>query len=355
MSMPFKRTLPLTALIAFSTLLPLKADFFIVPVVKKNEITVKTSGGDFTSPIDAINSISDAAEDNRYRVLLGPGVFDIGSGQLVMKPYVDIIGSGINATTITGNFSLNTLNACMVHGRDNTALSSMTLLNTASGALSNCVISYLGARSASMDTVSIRQQSGATLSKGLTVNRSDLTLNNVEILFSSGGWSEAFYSNESNITAQGLDVIFTENAALTHSFGILARQSTLLLGDSTVENYATTGQSMGIETIESNLLFDHGTVNTADGFGLYGHDGSSIALTRTGIYATQTAFQKDISTSAAVHASTMDSGIASIYLNHGDDIMVVRDSNISDNESGGHIYCVNSLDTGGLALDTDCD
>lgn len=53
----------------------------------RNVVTVAKSGGDYNSPIGALNSIHDADEDNRYTVVIGPGVYHL-SGPLVMKPYV---------------------------------------------------------------------------------------------------------------------------------------------------------------------------------------------------------------------------------------------------------------------------
>ncbi len=52
--------------------------------------------GDFASPGDAINSITDSAENNRYLVRVMPGVYEVSG--LNVPDYVDLIGSGIDAT-----------------------------------------------------------------------------------------------------------------------------------------------------------------------------------------------------------------------------------------------------------------
>ncbi|HWR98744.1 MAG TPA: hypothetical protein VN317_10025 [Candidatus Methanoperedens sp.] len=59
-------------------------------------------GGDYTSPVAALNSIGDASGANPYLVKIMPGVYDVGQEAMVMKPYVDIEGSGERVTRIVG-------------------------------------------------------------------------------------------------------------------------------------------------------------------------------------------------------------------------------------------------------------
>ncbi len=66
-------------------------------------VTVAQSGGDFSNPIDAINSITDASADKPYLVKIMPGTYDLGISTLVMKPYVDIEGSGELTTRLRGS------------------------------------------------------------------------------------------------------------------------------------------------------------------------------------------------------------------------------------------------------------
>ena len=69
-----------------------------------NVVTVSRSGGDFTNPIDALNSITDNEAGNTYIILIGPGIYDL-TESLVMKPFVNIIGSGKYITHIRGNIA----------------------------------------------------------------------------------------------------------------------------------------------------------------------------------------------------------------------------------------------------------
>lgn len=53
-----------------------------------------------TKLLNAVNSITDASASNPYLVKIEPGVYDLGSGTLNMKPHVDVQGSGWATTTI---------------------------------------------------------------------------------------------------------------------------------------------------------------------------------------------------------------------------------------------------------------
>lgn len=55
-----------------------------------------------TALLNALNGITNASATKRYVIKLEPGIYDLGSTELVMKPYVDIEGSGQQATVIQG-------------------------------------------------------------------------------------------------------------------------------------------------------------------------------------------------------------------------------------------------------------
>jgi hypothetical protein len=65
-------------------------------------VIVAKSGGDFTSIQAALDGISDASVNNRYVIRIGPGTFN---EKVTMKPYVDLVGSGIGATSIVSDGS----------------------------------------------------------------------------------------------------------------------------------------------------------------------------------------------------------------------------------------------------------
>lgn len=92
-------------------------------------IEVLEPGPDIQAIID---NISDASSSKLYLIHLGAGIYNLGSTNIVMKPWVSIQGSGRESTTITGAVStgiFDNSSAVMV-GANNVALSDMTIENT---------------------------------------------------------------------------------------------------------------------------------------------------------------------------------------------------------------------------------
>jgi len=100
-------------------------------------VTVSAGDGDFTDPVAAVDSITNAAAANPYLVMIGPGVYTL-TRTLVMKPFVTIAGSGQDATILTGAISRVSYDAssAIVSGADNAALRDLTIKNTGGGAIS---------------------------------------------------------------------------------------------------------------------------------------------------------------------------------------------------------------------------
>ncbi len=73
-----------------------------------NIVTVAKSGGDFTDLQKAIDSITDAASDNPYLIVIGPGIYRVEK-TITMKPFVDITGSGPNITMLIGQIGTSSM------------------------------------------------------------------------------------------------------------------------------------------------------------------------------------------------------------------------------------------------------
>ena len=94
-----------------------------------NVVTVAKSGGDFSDPVHALESIIDANSQNPYVVLIAPGTYTV-SESLVMKPNVNLIGSGKEITTIVGNLAGETPEAgSLVISEFDGLIAEMTLAN----------------------------------------------------------------------------------------------------------------------------------------------------------------------------------------------------------------------------------
>lgn len=68
-----------------------------------NVVVVAKGGGDFTDPLAAVNSITNASSDNPYLVKIAPGKYDIGAQVINLPSFVDIEGSGEDTTSIVGS------------------------------------------------------------------------------------------------------------------------------------------------------------------------------------------------------------------------------------------------------------
>lgn len=131
--------LALTIFLVLSTQVLAQNKVVVIPIAGddlkplENIVSVATSGGDFTSPVTAVNSITDASASNPYLIVIAPGIYDIGSDQLVMKEYVSIAGSGQSISVIRGQRDKGsggsaTLGALLV-GASNTELRDLTIEN----------------------------------------------------------------------------------------------------------------------------------------------------------------------------------------------------------------------------------
>jgi len=100
----------------------------------KNIVTVAKANGDFTDPVAAMESITDASDSNPYLMVIGPGIYTITS-TLQMKRYVDIVGSGRNITILHGAISSDNVDApsAIISLADRTTLSDLAVSNEGEG------------------------------------------------------------------------------------------------------------------------------------------------------------------------------------------------------------------------------
>jgi hypothetical protein len=115
----------------------------------------------------ALVSISTATASNPWLFKIEPGIYDLGSSSLSMKPYVDIEGSGELTTTIRGNG-----NAGTVVGAGPSEMRLLTVQNTGSSsdayalkASSNCTNMYF-------DRVTFRASNGSSTTRAVSVGGS---------------------------------------------------------------------------------------------------------------------------------------------------------------------------------------
>ncbi len=94
-----------------------------------NVIRVAKSGGDFSDPVAAANSITDASDSNRYLIIVGPGKYELEE-QLILQPFVSIAGSGEWATILQGPISeTGGMDSALILCKNKTSVSNMVVYN----------------------------------------------------------------------------------------------------------------------------------------------------------------------------------------------------------------------------------
>lgn len=182
----------------------------------KNVVTVSAKGGDFTDPVAAVNSIADATETNPYLLLIGPGIYTL-TQTLVMKPYVNIAGSGQEATKLTGSISSSTVAAsAMVAGANNAALSDLTVENKGGSAAS--IGLYNDNSSPVIHNVTFHVTGGVGNVGVMNINSSKPTMRDVGV--EATGGNECYgVSNNSGSVPFMTGVIVTATAG-TENYGL---------------------------------------------------------------------------------------------------------------------------------------
>jgi hypothetical protein len=80
----------------------------------------------------AMASITTNTATNPYLLKIEPGIYDLGTGALTLKPYVDVEGSGELVTTIRSSGSASATTGTVV-GANNCELRMLTIKNTGGG------------------------------------------------------------------------------------------------------------------------------------------------------------------------------------------------------------------------------
>ena len=153
----------------------------------KNIVTVAEANGDFTDPVAAMASITDADIDNRYLLVIAPGVYPLAS-QLVMKEYVDISGSGRNSTKLSGSISSVNVDSAagLVVGANHASLRELSLENK-NGASTNSIGIYVGSvTDLQLSDLNITVSGGSTQYGVYNTTSSSPTLSDIGITVSDG-------------------------------------------------------------------------------------------------------------------------------------------------------------------------
>lgn len=187
------------------------ADTLYAPQVS-NILLVAPNGGDFTSIQAALNSITNASAQHPYLIEVAPGVY---TGSIVMKPYVDIQGSGEGVTTLTAPGSAVASDST-VTGASDAEIRSLTIQNTGGNLFAT------GVRNASA-ALRLRQVTVAALNAqvayGLLNESSAPRLSDVTIKV----WGGSAYGISNNLSLPMIVGSSISVTGITAAYGVYSR------------------------------------------------------------------------------------------------------------------------------------
>lgn len=166
-------------------------------------LIVAKSGGDFTDPVDALNSISDASVSKPYLVKIMPGVYDIANRPAIIKDYVSVEGSGRSSTRIVYSAGPG-LGVTVVQAASHAEIRAITLESNVDGGGAYPLLLAYPVKSASvLSDVALVMRSGGTAIRSAN---SSLTIGDVSIEVTGGSnYGTCLANTSGSVAADHLD------------------------------------------------------------------------------------------------------------------------------------------------------
>lgn len=182
-----------------------------------NVVVVAKSGGDFTDPIAAINSITDASASNPYLMKIMPGIYDLGSSALSLKDYVDVEGSGENVTLIKSSIAGVAGGAVNVAGNSDIRFLAIANVGGGESAVGLSIRNFAGNNR--LTNLLISASGGSDVNYGI-INSGEgpTTMTNVVAIASGGGTSVGISNGQTTFVMN--NVVATGTEGTSTNFGI---------------------------------------------------------------------------------------------------------------------------------------
>ncbi len=265
-------------------------------------VTVAKSGGDYTSVVSALNSITDSSSTNRYLVRVMPGVYT-ESSLVTVKSYVHLRGAGPNATVITSSRSSSTPSnaSATVDLLDNGRISDLTVRNTGTSTYGIALYSAETSRDAVVDNVVAEAiGTGGTGHYGAYWNDAEATIRN-STLFAGGavGFGTAVNAGFGSVNiSAGFPQALIENSKLIGGSNNFAENCN-----------DPTGTGFGMQLSNSSPFVRYTYIcGGYRGIGLYTNGNPQIQSSSVKVSSTSQAFLFEITASGSI--SVADSGIS---------------------------------------------
>lgn len=224
-----------------------------------NVVTVSAKYGDYTSPVEAMNSIGETGPGNRYLIVIGPGVYEVSSA-IIMKEWVTIQGAGREATEITGAVSYGGPNetSAIVKGQNNAALTDLTIENRGGGFYSIAIFnSYASPRIERVTAVAFSDYGSGFATGILNEDSSSPVMTNVSASASGETYENFGVYNVVGSSPTMVNVNASASGGSTRNASILIREAAPFIVDSVLDGspgLALEADSSGSRIVNNKII-----------------------------------------------------------------------------------------------------
>jgi hypothetical protein len=275
--------------------------------------------------------------NNPYLIKLGPGVYDIGTTSLQMKPYVDIEGSGEKTTKITGIVTNTTSPPThgTVNGASNAELRFVTVENTGGGQHTVALLNSSASPSILHVTASASVGSGSNR-YGVYNYSSSPVMTNVTASASGGASFQFGVYNDSSSPVM-TNVTASASGATAINYGVANDSSFPVMTNVTASAWGT-ANNYGVYNDSSSPVMTNVTARAFQGtlnkYGVYNRSSGTVKINHSVISGTTNTIRNESGVTTRVGNTQLDGGAVN---------------------NAGTLTCVGAYDENYVALSTICE
>ncbi len=215
-----------------------------------------------TALLNALAGITTASAANPWLLKIEPGIYDLGSGALSMKPFVDVEGSGEDVTTITAAGNSSILTGTVV-GANNAELRFLTVKNTGGNTFAVGIASV--SASPRLTHVTVTATGGSVENFAVYNNASSPVMKDVTAT-ASGTVTDEAVVNVIGSTSVMTDVIATATGGSSQNVGVLNSSSAVTMTNVTATATASgSATNSGVENLAASPTMINVTASASGG------------------------------------------------------------------------------------------
>jgi len=320
-----------------------------------------------TALLNALSGITDAGPSNPYLLKIEPGIYDVASTPVTMKPHVDVEGSGVLATEIRSS-GFYTVEKAAVMAADSSELRSLTVISdgdfqtaSAKGIYANRKVDFR------ISEVRVQSVNALTYTFGIDIQLGGATLDDVwvQAAVATGGLGSIGILNDGGVVT--MDQIEVTSYGGIINFGIGLTDASSPMND--VRVIASGGDSAyGVSNTDSSPQMTNVTIEVSGdnwGYGIYNGGTSSAPVLQDVTVSSSGSSTADYglyngggSQTLRIDRSTISGGTNSIRNGpQASPTLLVGASQLDgpiDNTGGGTFTCAASYDGSYAALTASC-